>query len=124
MFYKKKYMLAIYNEKDNLIDLFDSINIFAKKYNLNSSTLRSEICRHKNLLDPILICKFNIFLIDVETVHKDIFKNEDLIFKEEFKEEFLSNADKSRKLNIGLRTFYRHKKIDKLKEEGIFYNEL
>jgi hypothetical protein len=117
-------MLAIYNEKDELLNLFDSINMFAKKYNLNSLTLRSEISKHKNLLDPILICKFNIFLIDVETVHKDIFKNEDLIFKEEFKEEFLNNADKIKELNISERTFYRHKKIDKLKSEGIFYNEL
>ena len=117
MFYKRKYLLAYYNIKDELLFVADNIQDFKKQY----SNFRKHFTASACPADTVnhLIKSERIKLIDVFAQKNDIFLQEDLEFKK-----FIQNNNLNKTIsqiaqenNINIRTFYRKRNLWKNKDE-------
>jgi hypothetical protein len=111
--YKDKYLIALYDKHDNLVD----VGLRPKELELykdNPRTFYECVCRGDKTFRG---CK--LFLIDCTVVHDDIFKEEDEIFIKEIVEPAKSTdakvKDISKKLGVSKRTVYRWKAQGKIK---------
>ena len=101
--YKGKYLIALYDWNDNLIDVATSVSKLCK---FNSwSKLRHKLT-HKNKTNKKM---FKVFLIDCTEKHNDVFKTEDELFLMEIKTK--TDKELAFELGISLKTFYRRKKM-------------
>lgn len=106
-FYRDKYLIAVYDKDDYLINIASSPSeIFS---NISESSARSYL----NKVFKGKIKNENIYFIDVFEKHNDIFAEEDNIFLRQYnlKE---TNAEKAKKLGVSLRTYNRYKSKGKL----------
>ena len=108
--YKGKYLIAIYDKNDYLVDV--SGNPSTLKCFKNSSVARSVISKVFNGERK----NESIHFIDVFEKHDDIFSDEDKVFLEFVEMEKTSKntvASFCRENNISERTFYRKNSIQK-----------
>lgn len=106
--YKGRYMIAVYDEEDYLIDVGFNIKelLTCKK----SSTFRSNLIGKRK--------KQKIYLIDLLENHNDCFCLEDKVFLKEFEEDFKTDNQRAKELGVSLRTYYRHKAKERIKNES------
>lgn len=100
--YLGRYLIAIYDHNDNLVDVVDSPS--GLKMFKNEGHARSYVSRvfHGRIKHS------QIHFIDVLEKNEDIFKEEDEIFIKQYKTKE-TNKDKAKKLGIGLRTYLAKK---------------
>ena len=75
-FYKGKYLIAIYDKEDNLLDVGWNIRDLNKK-NYSFCALNKEVKRRRKRMKPQ---RYVLHLIDVTEKHNDIFREEDREF--------------------------------------------
>ena len=105
-------MIAVYDEDDCLIDV--GFNINELSICINPSSFRSNLSRHlsgkrKNQ---------KIYLIDLLENHNDCFCLEDKVFLKEFEEDFKTDNQRAEELGVSLRTYYRYKAKERIKNES------
>lgn len=100
--YKGKYLIALYDLNDNLIDVATSVS---KLYKFNSWSSLNHKLNYKNQSNRKML---KVYLIDCTEKHNDCFKEEDELFLFEIK----TKTDKqiAFELGISLRQYYRRKK--------------
>lgn len=113
--YKQKYLIAVYNKDDFLVDVVDTVKEL--KF-LNHRSVHTILSKKRKSLHA----KYKYFLIDVYEPHNDIFQEEDELFKKFIKKSNLYIKERNeiiaQKLGISTRTFYRWKQIGKIKIDG------
>lgn len=113
--YKQKYLIAVYNKDDFLVDVVDTVKEL--KF-LNYRSVHTTLSKKRKNLHA----KYKYFLIDVYEPHNDIFQEEDELFKKFIKKSnlYIKERDEiiAKKLGISTRTFYRWKQIGKIKIDG------
>ena len=120
MFYKGKYMLAVYNKEDYCEGVFDNIKELNKFLGYADKTVFYAINRtlDKDTLS-FRVKDYNIYLIDFK-VTKDCFEEEDILFKKCIINELLDNClpmkEATQIFNISNRTYFRWKNNGKLKK--------
>lgn len=108
--YKNKYLIAVYDKRDFCIGVYDNLKELRK------------ITKHADLnlairSGKISTEKIKIYLINCFEIHNDIFKSEDKQFINFLKTNGIgTNEQKSKWSGIGVRQFYRRKKILNQKE--------
>lgn len=107
--YKGRYLIAIYDSNDNLID---SATKVADLHLFNQFVIYYAF-HYGNILKRY---GYRIELIDCLEKHNDIFKEEDEIFLQEIREESEDYCleQRAKQLGISKRTAYRWKKLGKL----------
>lgn len=114
MLYQDKYLIAVYNDKDEFIDCQTSIKAFKKPC---PATIRL-LLRHKKFPN---INNYKVYLIDCTETHDDVFAEEDKIFLQEengiTKEKLLTLYGKQH--GISLRTVWRRIAAGKIKPEDL-----
>ena len=100
--YKGKYLIAIYDDNDFLVDVVSSPKEL-KGYK-NENAAKSYIAHVFNGRE----CK-NIHFIDVTEKHNDIFAEEDELFLQDFKQNNKSVEEIVKQLGVCVRTYYKHK---------------
>lgn len=110
--YKGRYMIAVYDEEDCLIDVGFNIKelLTCKK----PSIFRSNLSRHLNGKRK----NRKIYLIDLLENHNDCFCLEDKVFLKEFEEDFKTDNQRAEELGVSLRTYYRYKAKERKKNES------
>ena len=108
--YKNRYLIAIYDSNDNLVDCATRVadlRIFNPKG-----------IYHKISINDFKTRGHTIHLIDCLERHNDIFSEEDDIFLEETKKQSIEYnlQQQAKQLGISLRTAYRLKKKGKLED--------
>lgn len=112
-YYKGKYLIAIYDENDMLIDVGCNANEITK-YKIKS--LHEMLARQSNGKS---IHK-KLFLIDITEKHDDIFSFEDELFLKTFPNSpYVSTKEHARSLGISKRTYERKIKALKLPHKEI-----
>ena len=103
--YKGKYLIAIYDKEDRLIDVACNVNELTHYKNSNTAwSIIGHVQRGSIKSD-------GIYLIDVTEKHNDIFSEEDELFLKWFNEERKpNNKEVCEKLGISQATYYNHKK--------------
>ena len=110
--YKGRYMIAVYDEEDYLIDVGFNVNeLLTCK---NPSTFRRNLNRHLNGKRT----KHKIYLIDLLENYEDCFCLEDKVFLKEFEENLKTDNERAEELGVCLRTYYRYKSKGKIKNES------
>lgn len=104
--YKGRYIIAIYDKNDYLIDVVFSPKEMTGYSNANSA---------RSFLSHILkgqCVGMHIHLIDIMEKQDDIFAEEDRIFLDFVKEtKGLTNKEKAKAIGMSERTYYRRKKL-------------
>lgn len=115
MFYKNRYLIALYDKENYLINVFDNLKEFKKCYsNLSKNTVRCLFWQINNNANLEYKTKNRtIALIDTNKIN-DVFEEEDLIFDKELELEKFTNHTFSRQeitkmFNITDRTYFRWK---------------
>lgn len=110
--YKGKYLIAIYDKDDYLLDVVTTPEDFRFG---NKDTLRSELSRKLKNIDT----NKKIHLIDCTEKHSDIFAEEDKIFLKYVKQTRKKTAEeKAKELGINVRTYYRREALKKKLNES------
>lgn len=109
MFYKNKFLISVYDSQDFCVGVYDNINEMVDFLGVNNKTLYSIVSRNKNKNNCINYKNYVIHFINYREVHNDIFYEEDILFKEIFKDN-TSNAEFCKLNNISQRTYFRNKK--------------
>lgn len=110
MFYKKKYLIGLYDYNNFCISVYDNVEEFFKSCNIKRRHYFYEkIC--KSNCKEIKFKNCYLCFIDVDEIHNDIFKDEDTIFKEEFNDKFLNNRDWCKINNISERNYYNKREL-------------
>ena len=108
--YKNKYLIAVYDERDFCIGVYDNLKELRKitKYaDLNQAIYRGKVAREK----------IKIYLINCFETHNDIFKSEDKQFINFLKTNGIgTNEQKSKWAGISRREYFRKKRIFNQKE--------
>lgn len=113
-FYKGRYLIAIYDKEDRLIDVASTMKELRV---VNKETAHSYLSYHKNNKSN----KHKYYLIDVFEKHNDIFEEEDKLFLEMFDKPHITLKEIALQLGITERTLYRKytkKQRDELKMSG------
>lgn len=111
--YKGRYLIALYDKDDILVDVgMNPLDLFICANRPRS--LYEDISRGRNV-----IFGYTIHLIDCLETHDNVFQEEDKIFIDEFKDSFTNIEEriiaKAKELGISRRTAYRWKAQGKLK---------
>lgn len=115
--YKGRYLIALYDDNDNLIDVGcvpSELNFYKERPN----SFYEQLCR-----GDIKLHGCNVYLIDCLKKQQDIFAEEDKIFLESIKPSREQLKKIAKQLGISLRTAYRLKAKGKLREYGIDANQ-
>ena len=113
MFYKGRYLIALYEDDELLRYVFDKGSDLAKFLCRETTVITSQLTRcFYNEELTTNIDNYKIYLIDTQETHNDQFKQEDKIFNDYIKKEN-TNSMKSycQEHQISCRTYFRRKKL-------------
>lgn len=114
MLYQDKYLIAVYNNKDEFIDCQTSIEAFKKPH---PRTIRL-LLKHKKLPS-----KYKVYLIDCTETHDDVFAEEDEIFLQEENTKTTTKKEQlalyGKQHGISLRTAWRWFAKGKIKPKDL-----
>ena len=100
--YKGKYLIAVYDEEDILIDVANELKQSLKYNSYYLSRLANNKISNAN-------SKYKVRVLDAITIHDDIFAEEDRLFLEFIKEEYKPSArTEAERLGVSVRTYFRH----------------
>ena len=114
MFYKNKYLIAVYDKKEDLcIFVCDNLEELNKFLRTKKQSIYSKISREQNN-KCLIFEKYIVYLIDIKEKKFDIFNEEDIIFEKEF-EDNVSIEEYCKIHNINIRTYFRRRLKGRLK---------
>lgn len=104
MFNRDGYMFAIYDKNDQLCDVFDNMGELSEYLKRADCSLWNAVKKNRTVSSEYKIRKIECF-----EIHDDIFKEEDQIFQEMFKNNY-SVQKRIKSLGLKERTYFRKKK--------------
>lgn len=113
--YRDRYLIAIYDNEDNLIDVgCNGYDFLSVNYNAVYQALLRGFKSNKTVVN----CRktnYRYFIIDCKEKHDDCFAEEDEKFLEWINAKPSTCKEKAKELGVNLRTYMRYKHNNKLK---------